>query len=500
MENKRILLINPQPGIDWKYQKDDPVVGPPLSLLVVGSALRQSGYTVKIIDAAVEPLLNDLIKEEIRYKPLFVGLSVMTSQVAAALMVADLVKQEEPTLPIIWGGVHPTLYPEQTLRDGNVDIIVRGLGEKTAVELSEALNKEKSLDKVEGVGFKMDGRLYFTQEREFPADMEKFPNLDYGLLEVEKYINRKFEEWTDNWVRTLMVYGGIGCPYRCRFCINSVVYSSRYIYKPAEKLLNEIEYLMKQYRVSHINFRDEDFFVNQERVHKLLDGIKSRNLNFTWEANCRVNYFNDKYISRQMLKRLEESGCVRIGLGAESGVNRVLGILGKDITIEEIIRSAEISQNSRIVLGYSFMMAIPGETSDEMIATSKFILGLKKKNRRNYIIGPQIYRPYPGSKLYNQCLGYGLNQPQNLRDWSNQYLRSDIIVNNGLKKYPWIKNISFVKILHFYSRCSTLFIRGNFFERLLRRVISWICSFRVKHGIFYFPAEYYIYCLYDKLI
>ncbi len=502
MKNKKILLVNPKPGIDWKYQENDPIVGPPVGLLSVGSALRQAGYTVKIIDAAVEREHKSLIEEEIRQKPLFVGLSVMTPQVPCAIAIADSIKQKEPDLPIVWGGIHSTLYPEQTLRDRSIDIVVCGLGEETVVELSQALNNKRDIAEVEGIGFKQNDRFCFTQERKFPLDMDVFPCLDYGLLDVEKYINRKFEEWNSKWVRTLMIYGSIGCPYRCRFCINSIIHKSRYVYKSAEKMLDEITTLIEKYNISHLNFRDEDFFVNKERVYKLLDGIKSRNLKFTWEANGRASYFNDVYISKEILKRLEECGCMRIGIGAESGVDRVLEMIKKDITTKQIIHSAEISRNSRIVLGYSFMMAIPGETNDEMVTTAKFIINLAKKNRHNYIIGPQIYRPYPGSELYNECLKYGLSQPQDLREWVSEYLRSDIIINGGLKKWPWIKDIRFVKIIHFYARCASLFVnKGNFLEILMRHIVSQISSFRIKHNFLYFPVEYYTYekiCLVRK--
>ena len=330
-----ILLINPKPGIDWKYRRDDPIVGPPIGLLSIGSALQSSGFKVKLIDAAVEPNHLSMIRKEILDNPLFVGLSVMTPQVSSALEIADLIKGESPKIPVVWGGIHPSLYPEQTLKDRSVDIIVRGIGEETVVELSRKLNSSAGLDQIKGIGFKQNSELLFTPSRAFPVNMDTFPELDYELLRLEKYINRIYEEWSTRSVRTLMVYGSIGCPYKCRFCINSVVHNSRYVHKSAERILGEIELLINKYAVTHVNFRDEDFFVSKERLGKLLDGIKSRHLRFTWDANARANYFNSGYLSEEMLKRLQDCGCVRLGVGAESGSDRVLQMIRKEITVKQ---------------------------------------------------------------------------------------------------------------------------------------------------------------------
>ncbi len=501
MENNRILLINPKPGIDWVYQKDNPIVGPPLGLLLVGSSLKSLGYDVKIIDGAVEKNYDALIKEELANRPLFVGLSVMTPQVHSAIFISDFIKNRDKTIPIAWGGIHPTLYPEQTLQDDSVDIIIRGPGEYSVVEIAKFLNNHSHYSLVKGIGFKENGKLYFTEEREFIADMDLLPFLDYDLLDVEKYINRKFAEWSRRQVRTLMVYSGRGCPYRCRFCVNSVLHNSRYIFKSAEKLLNEIECLIKKYQITHIDFRDENFFANKKRILELVGGIKKRNLKFTWEANSRANYFNDSYINDDILKKIEESGCVRIGIGAESGVDRVLEMIEKGIAVEDIVHSAEMSKKVKITFGYSFMMAIPGETKEEMLTTARFILRLKKINKRNYFIGPQIFRPYPGSRLYYECLEYGSTQPNNLRDWKRDYLRIDALFDvYTIKKIHWIKDIAFVKILHFYSKLSSLFLKkDNLLERITRMAISQIATLRIKYGFFQLPLEYYIFSLYYKL-
>jgi len=499
--NKKILLINPKPGIDWRYRKDDPVVGPPLGLLLIGSSLKNAGYDVKIVDGAAEVDYLATINNELNQSPLWVGVSVMTPQIQSAILISDLIKKVDETIPIVWGGVHPTLYPRQTLSDNSVDILVVGQGEHSAVEISNSIANAGLLSFVKGIGFKSDRELIFTQEREFNQDLDSLPPLDYDLLNVERYINRSFAEWGKDKVRTLMVFSGAGCPYKCKFCINSIIYNSHYAFKSAEKILNEIEYLIKRHGVTHIDFRDENFFANKKRIEELVEGIAERGLKFTWEANCRANYFNNTYITDALLGQIEASGCVRIGIGAESGADRVLQMIEKGISTKDILRSAAMSRKVKITFGYSFMMGIPGESTEEMLATAKFILSMIKINRRNYFIGPQIFRPYPGSQLYAECLKYGLVEPDNLRDWKCGYFRSDVIYDTDIiAKIPWIENIGFVRKLHFYSKLASLFTRkGNLLDKYMRMFISQIAALRIKYKFFKMPLEFYLFSSFYKL-
>ncbi|MFC1674314.1 radical SAM protein [Candidatus Omnitrophota bacterium] len=502
-ETKNILLINPVPSLWWKYHKDDPNVGPPLGVLSVGSMLRQEGFSVKIIDAAVEKKYSQSIKNELKKELLFVGISTMTPQVPSALYISRLIKEYNSALPIVWGGVHPTLFPEQTLKDATVDIVIRGLGEYAVLEIADALNNGRPFSSIRGIGYKSGGSHFFTEERGFIKDMNTLPSLDYELIDVENYINRNYVEFGGKRVRTLMIYGGIGCPYKCRFCISSIVHHSRYAFKSAQKLIREIEIVINRYNVNHINFRDENFFASRSRIEELLKEKEERNLKFSWEANVRASYFNESYISEDFLKRLEASGCVLFGIGAESGDDRVLKRIKKDITTDDVLHSCKLSKKYKITFGYSFMMAIPGETKTEMLATAKFILRLIDENKNNYIIGPQIFRPYPGSELYKECLGKGLYQPDDLSGWQDIYFDRDIIVDkkDARERLPWIDDLAFVGKIHFYTKCAALSCKkGNFIERLIRVMISRLSRLRIRHDFFNLPLEYMAYSVFAKLL
>ncbi len=155
-KNKKILLINPEPWSGWLYRKATSrlgysFMGSPLGLLLIGSALKNAGYDVRIIDGAVEEDYLTLINNELNQRPFLVYISVMTLQVQFAVLLSDFIKKRDITIPIVWGGIHPCLYPEQTLSDKSVDILVIGRGERSVVEIANSIVNPDSLYSKESV-------------------------------------------------------------------------------------------------------------------------------------------------------------------------------------------------------------------------------------------------------------------------------------------------------------------------------------------------------------
>lgn len=492
--NPSILLINPVPGRHWKYIKNNPNLGCPINILSIGSFLKLKGYEVNIVDAAMEKGFLDRTLQIIRNRePLFVGLTVMSTQIPSAIEISENIKKFIPNLNIVWGGIHPTLYPKQTLSDRSLDIIVRGLGEQPALEIAEALLKGKSLSTIKNIGYKSNNQLCLNHILFNPIHLEDLPFLNYDLIDVEKYVERDYSELGGRKTRTLMVYAGIGCPYKCSFCINSSMYQRKYMFKSATRLLDEVELLINKYQIEHINFRDENFFTNKNRIVELLDQIEKRGLKFTWNANARADYFNDTYFSESILKRLRSSGCILLGIGAESGDEKVLNLIDKEITLSDILNSARTSKKYGIRIGYSFMSGIPGEKIENMLNTIKFINQLKIISNKNYIIGPQLFRPYPGSKLYHSCIEYGLKEPESLRDYSLfRYYESYPASKAEIKsRFPWIENASYVFMVNFFARLAFMFKHQRISLReFLKRILSAIALLRIKTNFFYFPIEY----------
>ena len=296
----------------------------------------------------------------------------------------------------------------------------------------------------------------------------------------------------------------MGCPYRCTFCVNTTVYrdgqyytNSPYRGKSAERILDEIQITQDKYGVEFVQFVDDNVLLDRKRLFRFMDGIEQRKLAFTWFVGARANYFNDKYLSPDVIKRMAKLGCVMIGIGAESGSQRMLDYLKKDITLEQIENAAKILSDNKIICEFSFMIGLPGETPEEMLKTINFVEKLGKIS--NYVAtqAPQLYRPIPGGELYNECLKAGYKAPNSLREWSQEKLESGFL---DAEKLPWIKKDSKAFIIITYAtrllcvgRYRWWLLEKNLEFSLIAIIVSVMRIFfriRKKLNFWRFPIEY----------
>ena len=512
MNKKAIVIISPPPiTTDWTSK--EVLSGSPgirMGLLSIGSVLVQHGYNVKILDGILGKV--DLASELNQINPhetLFVGISSMTAQLPSAVKAATIIREKYPSLPIIWGGVHATLFPEETCADSLVDIVVIGEGEYTCLELAAALSGLKELNSIKGIVYKnTEGKTIFTGNKNH-RDLDALPFPNYELFNLDDYLyraiinkenikNRKFG-------KMLSIHSGMGCPYKCTFCINTTIYrdgkyytKSPYRGKSATRLLDEIEIILGKYKVDFIDFVDENFLVDKNRFFKFLDGIEERKLKFTWFVGARANYFNPNYLTNDVIARASVLGCVMMGIGAESGSQRVLDFLKKGITVEQIENAARMLNKHRIVSEFSFMIGLPYETSDDMLKTISFVKKLRKIGPYVGTQSPQLYRPIPGGELFNECVKLGFIAPKNIREWTSEKLQASGYLN--LDKLPWIKrdDKTIVIIRYVTTILSTIKFRwwlidktsSFFIKRLVLNFISILFWLRERMNFWKFPIEY----------
>lgn len=258
--DKEVLLVFP-----GKHKAPDPQV--PLQLLHVASALRQAGYKVRIFDMR----LNDYRSLKLG-DPLFVGLTCMSGQqILFGMNFAERIRSETPDVPIVWGGVHPTLLPEQTAASRLVDVVVRGEGENAVVNLADALSSGKELDSVKGIAYKRGGVVVSTSDADL-VDLDKIPiELPYDLLDLKRYPTLQAGRFHIQTSR--------GCPHRCGFCYNSNFNKHAWRGKTAKRVVDEIEFILKKSpHVKIIDPVDDNFFVDQKRIEDICKGIIERGL------------------------------------------------------------------------------------------------------------------------------------------------------------------------------------------------------------------------------
>ncbi len=428
MKNK-VLLIYPK-----FYKVDFDAKSFPLGLMAIGTLIKKQGYDVELIDFLVEDDPQKILKAALDETVLCVGISAMTPQIANALEIGQFVRDYNKNIPIVWGGIHSTLFPDQTIEHDLVDYIVKGEGEISFPKLLKFFNKENDLDNVPGLVYKKDNKIFKNPEGSL-IDLNDLPMLDYSLLSP-KTIN----------FNSVILNTSRGCPFRCTFCVNIALHNRNWRFQNADKVLDELDYLINNLGYKKLKFQEDNFFVNKQRVIDIMDGIKERGLKFNWLGNCRVDFFREGYIDDKFLEQLKASGCYKLMFGAESGSQRILDFLKKGIKVEQIVKAAEMCQKHGIRSNFSFMCALPGETKKERIKTLKLIDKLIAIGNLVEIISPQPYRPYPGDVLARQCEDLGFHFPKKLEDWPVVVAKSLDSSSSNLEDFPWIENANEIRL------------------------------------------------------
>ncbi|MCX5686482.1 MAG: radical SAM protein [Candidatus Omnitrophica bacterium] len=412
----------------------------PLGILYLGSHLNSIGRRVKLMDTRIHKK-GDFFKalQDELDDCLLAGFSVTTPCVKNALEISDFIKKLKPSVKTVWGGVHASLYPDATASSGLVDYVIVKEGELPLSELAKyLLGNKKEITGIPNLVFKIDGSI----KRNTVQDNGRLGFIgvaDYALLDMEKYVEKIIAP--NRRRRQVEVLTARGCPYRCAFCVNTILYDRKWRSEPPDLTLEKLDRLIGDYKIDHVFFMDEDFFCNRNRTKSLIADIGKRKI--TWEANCRADYIKDDYLDDNLLDSLKKSGCVKLRFGLESGSQRVLDLLKKDITVEDSLNMAKRLSRYGIVPAASFMMGLPDETAGDVIKTTDLISRLSAVNPDIMISGPAIFRPYPGSELFRRCEEKGLVAPKTLDEWSDFYMHNNFDeYHNGV---PWFDDVYIFK-------------------------------------------------------
>jgi radical SAM superfamily enzyme YgiQ (UPF0313 family) len=379
---------------------------PPLSLIPIGNVLRGEGYKAKIIDARLEDYRKTKLDDA-----LYVGISSITGrQIKKGLEIARWVKGERPDLPVVWGGVHPSLLPEQTIEDESVDMVVRGEGERTCLELARTLENGKGLDRIRGLTYKEDRKIKSNPDRPFLDLDTETSDTDYSL--VEKYENAYRLSETFHYTSSR------GCPHRCDFCYNTKFCDNTWRSKSIEKIEEELKEIVERYHPKRINFLEDNFFVKKRRVEAICSAILREGYDIEWTADVRANYF-DRF-DRAFMETIRRSGCQELIVGAESGSPRILEEIRKDITVDQIRDAVKKSLKEGIGVFGLFMVGFPGETIRDVELTMNLIDELTRMDERRVKTTVSIFSPYPGTRLYDRVVrDYGFTPPESLEAWGD---------------------------------------------------------------------------------
>ncbi len=503
MKTYECLLINPRSAY-FSIQKAIPY--PPASLLSIASFLERAGARSFVLDMVAEEEPLEVLKKHLAAEPgrvLLAGFTVMTTQVRHAAEMSKYIRDRHPGVKIIWGGIHPSLFPAEVLREGFADFICSGEGEYTALELLSALKNGTDWRQVKGLYFLSGDELVFTGRRK-PNDLNSLPFLNFHLVDYSKYRKRTVGRGRETMdVNSGVVISSVGCPYRCTFCVNvnKRLAFGGYRTKSAARLADEIEYLVKEFDLNYFDFLDENFFVKRDHPENFALEIKKRGLKFNWYTSMRADAFDRKLIDEPLLEKLKNIGLYYLSIGAESGSQRILDKLKKDLTVDQIVRSARTIVKHGLGVTFSFMMGLPGEEQGDTGATLQLIQKLRSFDDKVSIIGPQIFRPYPGGELYDECVEkYGYTTPKNIAKWAESV--NPLTGFEDLEKLSWIPDKDFIRKVSFYIDFVNINIDAFHFgpvKRLAFRVLKATSNFRIRHQFWGFNLDMSLIMAYKKL-
>lgn len=395
MYSKPIILVN--------ICNPEDITIPPLALLYLGNELKKEGYEVKIFQfKSIE--IEDKVKEIIKINPLYIGISVFTGNKTKDSAIFSKKIKEKSNLTIMWGGIHPTLLPEKTLREEYVDFIIHGEAEITIREFTrEFEKKEKSnFTKILGLGYKdEDKKIHINEKRPLIEDLDTL-SLDWSLINVRNFFGK---QWGSK--KIIGYTTSRGCPFNCSFCYNQAFNKKRWRSHSEKKVIEDIQKLKDQYEVDGIKFYDDFFFANPNRAINILEKIK-----LPWYGEARIGM-----ITKKLVEKFIETEAKEILFGLESGSDRILKILNKQQTVKQIYYGVSLlSKAPQLRVVGSFILGCPTETKEETFKTIDTILDLRKvHSTMRYSLG--FYLPYPGSELYELAIKKGFQPPQKTEDW-----------------------------------------------------------------------------------
>jgi radical SAM superfamily enzyme YgiQ (UPF0313 family) len=404
----KILLVNPPYDIK-RYMGGLANVGwvfPPVGLLYIASYIRKhnTSWDVRIYDSQVEDRdFRKLLDEE---RPDIVGITCQSALVYSALETAHIIKQKKPDTLVVAGGVHASLRPLDLLRSENVDLVVRGEGEETFLEICSSFEKRAAFTDISGISYRGPSGITHNPDSVICPDLDKYPMPALDLVPIKKYRISPDMRTGD---RLGLIITSRGCPYACLFCANKLLTKRTYRLRSIPSVIEEIEYYLDHYKINQLMIFDDNFAVNKKRTLELCTEFVRRGYpeKFSWWAEARVDVLDE-----EVLSAMKRAGCAIISLGLESGNQRLLDMIKKNITLEQTRKTVALIHKVGIKSRASFILGLPTETRAESLQTIRFANSLPLDQVRF-----SIATPFPGTELWDIAIKEGRINPETI-DWT----------------------------------------------------------------------------------
>ncbi|MCP4118194.1 MAG: B12-binding domain-containing radical SAM protein [Desulfobacteraceae bacterium] len=403
------------------YDNDSYIHWFPQGMAYIAAVLRNHGYDVEIYNQDVHHYADEHLTSFLdRNKFDVIGVSIIAGyyQYKKLLGISRAIAESKnrPARYIV-GGHGPSPEPEYFLTITGADVAVIGEGEETILELMEAFAAHGPLDEIKGIAYKNGSEVVVTPRRELIKDVDSIPWPAYELFPIEYYRLLRMPN-TGNSDFVMPMLSGRGCTFKCNFCYRL---DKGFRPRSAEAIIEEIQYLKKEFNISYIAFSDELLMSSKKRTAELCEAFLKADLNVKWDCNGRLNY-----ATPEILKIMKQAGCVFINYGIEAFDDEVLRKMNKSLTTRQITSGIEATLAAGMSPGLNMLFGHIGDNRETLKAAVDFLI--------KYDDGAQMrtirpVTPYPGSPLYYYAIENGLIK--DIGDfYENKHLNSDLFAAN----------------------------------------------------------------------
>src|SRR3989338_6191866 len=366
----RVLIINPPSFDDIVYIKEGRCearkgaqITQQISIGVIAALLEDHGFETDLFDFMINSVPIDKMKKIFSGNYALAFVNTTTPTFKFDKRTAQLIRESNKKIKICGIGTIVTALPEEALKDKSFDIVLRREPEYTALDISKLFAKKrnpsiKDLSKVKGISFQVDGKIFHNELRPFIEDLNKLPFPKRNILDSKKFIEPKSGE------PFTVIRTSRGCPFDCIFCTAGSYYGKKWRTRSVENILQEVEEVLKRYKIRNFLFLSDTFTANKEKIRQLCDEIIKRKLDIRWVSNSRVDT-----LDLQTAQLMRRAGCWMVSFGVESGSKRILRIIKKNLSTKKSIEAAKICRKTGLQSYMYFIIGFPGETKKSIKET-----------------------------------------------------------------------------------------------------------------------------------
>jgi len=395
--SRRIMFIVPPGSVEENYGRMAAAATelPWLGMAYVAAAARAAGNDVKVLDyEALGANWETLTRGIEEFKPQIVAMALFINNVDRCLRVAGIAKQIDPRTRVVMGGPQATIFPEQTIMNADVDIIVISEAEISFCGVAAVIDSDEKLAEVKGIWFKdSSGELVKTPRQPLIDDLDSIPVPALDLYPMDSYYPA-----VHIWGNKVANYvTSRGCPYECTFCEAKMTFGRTFRYHSPDRIIADLNTLNEVYGFDSFQFYDDIFTTNRKRTIELCEKLLLNDRKYKWMCWTRTDRLDPELC--EMMKR---AGCYLIVFGCESGDQRLLDRIKKSLTVETNFTGIQIANAAGIRTMSSFMLGLPTSTDESTKKTIDFAV----QSKLDYAIFP-IFEPYPGTEIWQDSVENG---------------------------------------------------------------------------------------------